>query len=73
MASPLVREQLAVPERKSGCKNGSLERRGLAFLVNLLNDEAGFGRGLGLLDLQAWEASSEAQEWEVAPVGEEAV
>ncbi len=41
-------------------------------MVNLLHDEAGFGRGLGLLDLAAWEASPEAQEWEVAPVGEDA-
>ena len=52
--------------------NVSPDGRWLAFMVNLLNDEAGFGRGLGLLDLAAWEASPEAQEWEVAPVDEEA-
>ena len=42
--------------------NVSTPRRWLAFMVNLLNDEAGFGRGVGLLDLHAWEASPNAED-----------
>jgi hypothetical protein len=33
-------------------------------MVGLRADEAGFGRGLGLLDLEAWGQSPQAQEWE---------
>ena len=50
--------------------NVSPDGRWLAYMVNVLYDEAGYGRGLGLLDLAAWEASPEGQKWEVAPVGE---
>ena len=48
--------------------NVSPDGRWLTFMVNLLGDSAGYGRGLGLLDLEAWEASPEAERWEVAPV-----
>ena len=40
----------------------------LAFMTNIQGDEAGYGRGLGLLDLAAWEASPQSQQWETAPV-----
>jgi hypothetical protein len=33
-------------------------------MVNVRTDEAGYGRGLGLMDLQAWESTGEAQAWE---------
>jgi hypothetical protein len=48
--------------------NVSPDGRWLAFMVNRQGDEAGYGRGLGLLDLAAWEASPEAQAWEAAPI-----
>ena len=48
--------------------NVSPDGRWLAFMVNRQGDEAGYGRGLGLLDLVAWEASPAAQAWETAPV-----
>jgi len=48
--------------------NISPEGRWLAVVVNLLGDPAGYGRGIGLLDLEAWEASPDVQRWEVAPV-----
>jgi hypothetical protein len=35
--------------------NVSPDGRWLAFMVGLKDDEAGYGRGLGLLDLRAWE------------------
>ncbi len=40
-------------------------------MVNLHGDEAGYGRGLGLLDLAAWEASPAARQWNTAPIGED--
>lgn len=58
-----------VPWRASN-SNVSPDGRWLAFMVNFHGDEAGYGRGLGLLDLAAWEASPQAQEWDVAPVSE---
>lgn len=48
--------------------NVSPDGRWLAFMVNVLGDPAGYGRGLGLLDLQAWSASPQAAQWAVAPV-----
>ncbi len=50
--------------------NVSPDGRWLAFMVNRQGDEAGYGRGLGLLDLAAWEASPAGQAWEPAPVEE---
>ena len=50
--------------------NVSPDGRWLAFMVNRQGDEAGYGRGLGLLDLAAWEASPAGQAWETAPVEE---
>ncbi len=52
--------------------NISPDGRWMAFMMNFHGDEAGYGRGLGLLDLTAWEASPMAQEWNAAPVGEDA-
>jgi hypothetical protein len=40
-------------------------------MVNIQGDEAGYGRGLGLLDLKAWEASPAAGDWESAPAVED--
>ncbi|MCC7370714.1 MAG: PD40 domain-containing protein [Chloroflexi bacterium] len=51
--------------------NVSPDGRWLAFMTNIQGDEAGYGRGLGLLDLAAWEASPEGQRWETAPVLDE--
>jgi hypothetical protein len=33
-------------------------------MVNTYTSEPGFGMGLGLLDLEAWEKSEYAQQWE---------
>ncbi|MEM7128961.1 MAG: hypothetical protein AAF702_21695 [Chloroflexota bacterium] len=43
--------------------NVSPDSRWLAFMVTLRTDEPGYGRGLGLMDLEAWENSSKSQEW----------
>ena len=51
--------------------NVSPDGRWLAFMVSHHTDEAGYGRGLGLLDLAAWEASPDGQKWETAPVSED--
>ncbi len=48
--------------------NVSRDGRWLAFMVTLLGDPAGYGRGLGLLDLEAWSQSPEAERWDVASV-----
>lgn len=52
------------PEWKATNSNISPDGRWLAFMVGLQHDEAGFGRGLGLLDLEAWEKSPQGQTWE---------
>jgi len=44
--------------------NISPDGKTMAFMVGLQSDEAGFGRGIGLFDLEAWEKTPEAQEWE---------
>jgi hypothetical protein len=49
---------------KATNSNVSPDGRWLAFMVGLREDEAGFGRGLGLLDLRAWEMSPRAEAWE---------
>lgn len=51
--------------------NVSPDGRWLAFMVNIQGDEAGYGRGLGLMDLAAWEQSEYARQWEVAAVSED--
>jgi hypothetical protein len=33
-------------------------------MLNILGSEAGYGMGLGLLDLEAWEKSEYAARWE---------
>ncbi len=52
------------PPWRSSNSNVSPDSRWLAFMVNVRTDEAGYGRGLGLMDLQAWENAPEAQAWE---------
>ncbi len=59
------------PPWRASNANVSPDGRWLAFMLNWLGDEAGYGRGLGLLDLAAWEASPQAQEWDVARVSED--
>ncbi len=49
--------------------NVSPDGRWLAFMVNLIDDPPGFGRGLGLLDLEAWGRSRDAERWEVPGSG----
>ncbi len=44
--------------------NVSPDGKWLAFMVNTYTSEPGFGMGLGLLDLEAWEKSEDAQQWE---------
>jgi len=44
--------------------NVSPDGKWLAFMVNTVTSEAGFGMGLGLLDLEAWGKSAYASEWE---------
>lgn len=53
------------------CSNSNVSPDGkwLAFMVTLRTDEPGYGRGLGLLDLEAWEKSTKAQEWNVPDQG----
>lgn len=49
---------------KATNSNVSPDGRWLAYMVALNSDEAGFGRGLGLLDLDAWGNTEAAQAWE---------
>jgi hypothetical protein len=44
--------------------NISPDGKTMAFMVGLQSDEAGYGRGIGLFDLQAWEKTPEAHEGE---------
>jgi hypothetical protein len=44
--------------------NVSPDGKWLAFMVNTYTSEPGFGMGIGLMDLEAWEKSEYAQEWE---------
>jgi hypothetical protein len=48
------------------CSNSNVSPDGkwLAFMVNTRTDESGYGRGLGLLNLEAWENSAAAEQWE---------
>ena len=48
--------------------NVSPDGRWLAYMVSFHTDESCYGRGLGLLDLAAWDASPAGQQWETAPV-----
>lgn len=52
------------PPWRASNSNVSPDGKWLAFMVNTRTDEAGYGRGLGLLDLEAWEKTPEAQQWE---------
>ena len=44
--------------------NVSPDGKWLVFMVNTLTSEPGYGMGLGLLNLEEWEKSPYAQEWE---------
>lgn len=48
------------------CSNSNVSPNGkwLAFMVNTRGDMSGYGRGLGLLDLEQWARSSAGQQWE---------
>lgn len=52
-----------VPWRASN-SNVSPDGKWLAFMVNTYTSEAGYGMGLGLMDLEAWEKSEYAEQWE---------
>lgn len=43
--------------------NVSPDGKTLAFMINVIGSEAGYGMGLGLMDLEAWEKSEYAKEW----------
>lgn len=56
-----------VPWRASN-SNVSPNGKWLAFMVNTYTSEAGYGMGLGLMDLEAWEKSEHSQKWETPNV-----
>lgn len=58
------------PPWRTSNSNVSPDGRWLAFMVNRHWDEAGYGFGLGLMDLAAWAQTPAAQEWDTAPVGD---
>lgn len=58
------------PPWRTSNSNVSLDGRWLAFMVNRHWDKAGYGFGLGLMDVAAWEQTPAAQEWDIATVGE---
>jgi hypothetical protein len=52
------------PPWRASNSNVSPDSKWLAFMVNTYTSEPGFGMGLGLLDLEAWEKSEYASQWE---------
>jgi hypothetical protein len=52
------------PPWRSSNSNVSPDGRWLAFMLNIRVDEAGYGRGLGLMDLEAWGKTEATQAWE---------
>jgi hypothetical protein len=48
--------------------NVSPDGKWLAFMLNILDTEAGYGMGLGLLDLEAWGKSEYANHWDIPDV-----
>ncbi|MDF2962941.1 MAG: hypothetical protein K0S39_4676 [Paenibacillus sp.] len=44
--------------------NVSPDGKWLAFMMNTVTDEPGYGRGLGLINLEEWEKSDWAEQWE---------
>ena len=52
------------PPWRASNSNVSPDGKWLAFMVNVYTSEAGYGMGLGLLDLEAWGKSPYAREWE---------
>jgi hypothetical protein len=53
----------ARPPWRATNSNVSPDGKWLAFMVNVKGDETGFGRGLGLLDLEAWGRSEAGRDW----------
>ncbi|MBW7452588.1 PD40 domain-containing protein [Paenibacillus sepulcri] len=53
------------PPWRMNNSNVSPDGKWLAYMVNTLTDEPGYGRGLGLLNLEEWEKSDWAQQWEL--------
>jgi len=52
------------PPWRASNSNVSPDGKWLAFMVNTYTSEAGYGMGLGLMNLEAWEQSEYAREWE---------
>ncbi|WP_207953312.1 TolB family protein [Paenibacillus agricola] len=52
------------PPWRTSNSNVSPDGKWLAFMINTYDSEPGYGMGLGLLNLEAWEKSTAAQEWE---------
>ncbi|MCI2418399.1 hypothetical protein MOQ72_13255 [Saccharopolyspora sp. K220] len=61
-----VRMTRAIDHPPWRCSNSNVspDGRWLAFMVNTRGDMSGFGRGLGLLDLEKWGRSEAAEQWE---------
>jgi hypothetical protein len=51
------------PPWRSSNSNVSPDGKWLAFMLNTYDSEPGFGMGLGLMNLEEWEKSPAAQEW----------
>lgn len=52
------------PPWRASNSNVSPDGKWLAFMVNTYTSEPGFGMGLGLINLEEWEKSEYAQQWE---------
>lgn len=52
------------PPWRCSNSNVSPDGRWLAFMINTRGDMSGYGRGLGLLDLEKWAQSPAAEQWE---------
>jgi hypothetical protein len=61
-----VRMTASIDRSPWRCSNSNIspDGRWLAFMINTRGDMSGYGRGLGLLDLEKWEQSEAAQQWE---------
>lgn len=53
------------PPWRATNSNISPNGKWLAFMLNIHGSEAGYGMGLGLIDMEAWEKSDYAKQWEV--------
>lgn len=66
-----VRMTRAIDSAPWRCSNSNVspDGRWLAFMVNTRGDMSGYGRGLGLLDLEKWESSEAGQDWSAPDAG----